>query len=268
MTYSFDPLTGTLTISGTGEMTSYNNLSSVPWYSYRDSIYSVVMENVVTSIGNFAFYHCFKMTSIVIPASVASIGNSAILGCFSLTSVTIPSGVTYIEQSAFGSCSSLTGVVIPDSVTTIKYWAFANCTNLTSVTILNPDCVIGDSDYDVFKKYASGFTLYGYSGSTAEEYAANTVNPCGFDLLAPAPDFFLPASLTSIEDGAFQGVAAQAVLIPKNIQSISPNAFEDSDVVYIYGFPGTAAQTLAESDRVRFMFLSLTDAWYARLTGN
>ena len=28
----------------------------------------------------------------------------------------------------------------------------------------------------------------------------------------------------------------------------------------------TAAQTLAESDPVRFLFLSLTDAWYARLT--
>ncbi len=131
---------------------------------------------------------------------------------------------------------------------------------------MNPDCVIGDSNYSVFRGCPSDFTLRGWAGSTAEAYAANTVNPCGFELLAPAPGLILPASLTSIELDAFCGVSAEAVVIPKSIQTITGNPFAGSDVLYIYGFPGTAAQTLAESDPIRFMFLPLTDAWYARLT--
>lgn len=48
--------------------------------------------------------------------------------------------------------------------------------NLTSVVVLNPDCNIMDNAYtfygysDVDAAYFSG-TIYGYSGSTAEEYA-------------------------------------------------------------------------------------------------
>ena len=134
------------------------------------------------------------------------------------------------------------------------------------MTILNPDAVIGNSDYDVFQGCAADFALRGCSGSTAEAYAANTVTPCGFELLAPAPDFFLPAALTDIESEAFSGIAAQAVVIPKNIRSISGNPFAGSAVQYIYGFPGTAAETLARNYPAQFTFIAMTDAWYARLT--
>ena len=52
----------------------------------------------------------------------------------------------------------------------------------------------------------------------------------------------------------------------KTIQSISGNPFAGSAVQYIYGFPGTAAETLAQNYPAQFTFLLLTDAWYARLT--
>jgi len=48
VTYSFVESTGTLTISGTGDM------SNSPWYSYRSSIKKVVINNGVTSIGSRA----------------------------------------------------------------------------------------------------------------------------------------------------------------------------------------------------------------------
>ena len=312
VTYSFNPATGRLTISGTGAMEDYGHDSDVPWFIYRDCITSAVIENGVTgigyrafwgctgltsvtipdgltSIGGAAFYQCTGLTSITIPASVTSIGYGVFCGCTGLTSVTIPNSVTSIGYDVFYGCTGLTSVTIPNSVTSIGYWAFYdctsltsvtipnsvtsidylafwNCTGLTSVTVLNPDCTIGDSDYDVFEGCASGFTLRGWPGSTAEAYAGNTKHPCAFELLAPAPDLFLPAALTSIEQDAFQGIAAEAVVIPKNIQTISGNPFAESGVLYIYGFPGTAAETLAQSDPIRFMFFPLTDAWYARLT--
>ena len=288
VTYSFNPATGAMTISGTGRMTDYRSDTIVPWYRYRDSIKSITIESHVASIGNRAFMYSAGLTNISIPDSVTSIGYWVFFGCHSLTnvtipnsvisigeyafrnsgliSVTLPSNMTFIAPYVFSGCKNLANVTIPDSVTGIGIEAFDNCTSLTGATVWNPDCVIGDSNYSVFRGCPSDFTLHGWAGSTAEAYAANTVNPCNFELMAPAPDLFLPAGLKSIEADAFSGVSAEAVVIPKSIQTITGNPFAGSEVLYIYGFPGTAAQTLAESDPIRFMFFPLTDAWYARLT--
>ena len=62
-----------------------------------------VIPNSVTSIENFAFYCCHKLTSITIPNSVTSIGNDAFYACSSLTSVTIENeeGKVAIGKEAF-----------------------------------------------------------------------------------------------------------------------------------------------------------------------
>lgn len=56
ITYSLDKATGTLTISGTGDMEDYEEDSS-PFYD-NGSIKSVIIENGVTSIGDWAFSYC------------------------------------------------------------------------------------------------------------------------------------------------------------------------------------------------------------------
>ena len=89
---------GTLTISGTGNM-----LYSIPW-GYKDQIKTCVIENGVTSIGNYAFDYCKSLTSVTIPDSVESIGDGAFRDCTSLASVTIPNSVTSIGFRAFYGC--------------------------------------------------------------------------------------------------------------------------------------------------------------------
>ena len=66
--WTLDTETGKLTISGTGDMKAYLGSNQNPWYSYKDSIKTVKIENGVTSIGNYAFYDCTSLTSIEIPA--------------------------------------------------------------------------------------------------------------------------------------------------------------------------------------------------------
>lgn len=91
----------------------------------------------ITSIRDYAFYDCSKLTSITISDSVKRIGYYAFSACSGLTSVTIGNGVTSIGESVFSYCSSLTSVTIPDSVTSIGNRAFFNCSSLTSVTMLS-----------------------------------------------------------------------------------------------------------------------------------
>ena len=62
----------------------------------------------VTSIGDYAFFHCTSLTDITIPNSVTSIGQDAFFYCTSLTNVMIPDSVTNIGVEAFTICSSLT----------------------------------------------------------------------------------------------------------------------------------------------------------------
>ena len=88
---------GVLTISGTVAMADYNTSSSnAPWYSSQSSITSVILNDGITSIGNYAFYNCTGLTSIEIPNSVTSIGNNTFLDCINLTSTEIPNSVTSI----------------------------------------------------------------------------------------------------------------------------------------------------------------------------
>ena len=95
---------------------------------------SFTIPNSVTSIGNYAFCNCYRLTSVTIGESVTSIGNYAFSSCSALTSVTIGDSVTTIGNYAFYNCYNLTSVTIGDSVTTIGNYAFYNCYNLTSVS--------------------------------------------------------------------------------------------------------------------------------------
>lgn len=76
---------GTLTISGTGDMKDYFSSSS-PFYN-NSNIKSVIIENGVTNIGDYAFYYCGGLESVNIPDSVTSIGSLAFIGCSKLDSV-------------------------------------------------------------------------------------------------------------------------------------------------------------------------------------
>ena len=103
---------GTLTISGTGEMYDYDS-RPIAW-SYK--IREVQIEKGVTSIGNMAFNLCSNLTSVTIPEGVMSIGDGAFANCTSLTSITLPEGVASIGDWAFRSCINLSSVILQKGV--------------------------------------------------------------------------------------------------------------------------------------------------------
>lgn len=146
LTWTFDELTGKLTISGTGAMDNYSS-GSRPWEGYEDNIRVVIINDGITSIGSLAFNWCVNLTSVSISDSVTSIGDSAFRFCTSLSKVTIPNSVTLIGDSVFMGCDCLTEVIIPESVTAIGNSVFFYCENLTSITIPNSVKSIGNSAF-------------------------------------------------------------------------------------------------------------------------
>ena len=120
-----------LAISGKGAMGNYNYNNRSPWGS---AVTEVIIENGVTSIGDYAFYNCSALKSISLPTGLKSIGKEAFWNCDSLTGIAIPDSVTSIGSEAFSWCSKLSEVKLPDSLISISKSAFLLC-NITSITI-------------------------------------------------------------------------------------------------------------------------------------
>jgi hypothetical protein len=75
------------------------------------AIPSIYERKPVTSIGDWAFIKCARLTSVTIPDSITLIGALAFRDCFGLKSVRIPDSITNIKMEAFSSCSNLTSII-------------------------------------------------------------------------------------------------------------------------------------------------------------
>ena len=204
---------GTLNISGTGAMKDYDSDDS-PATQKKDSVKKVVIEDDVTSIGNYAFSGCSSLTDITLPSSVTSIKSCAFYKCSQLASIEIPSSVTSIGNSAFKNCTGLTSITIPESVTSIGDSAFRNCTGLTSITISDRVTSIGN------------YVFWGCSNLTS---------------------IVIPDSVTSIGVLAFTDCSSlTSITIPDSVTSIGYAAFSDCSSLKIISL--SCKSTLKKSD--------------------
>ncbi len=183
LSWTFDASTGTLTVSGHGAMPNLNGNLVDAWSPHTEFIKTVVIEEGVTTIGDYAFMNCYFLENIVIPNGVTSIGKQAFTYCQKMTNISIPPSVTEIGESAFyyfgqdtlnvyisdlaawcnidfndsfsnplnsaawGSLyvndNLITHLVIPQGVTRIGSYAFYGCRGITCVQIPNSVTEIG-----------------------------------------------------------------------------------------------------------------------------
>lgn len=167
--WSFDSKTGTLTISGTGEMLG-NYINESPWSKYRNDVTTVIINEGITTIGygafmdyknirkvtipnsvksikDFAFENCNSLNNVVIPNSVVSIKTQAFYNCESLSNIKLSNSLTDIWENAFAKCISLKNITMPNSVDFIGKGAFAECTKLNKIEIPNSTEYIGESAF-------------------------------------------------------------------------------------------------------------------------
>ncbi len=172
----------TLTIFGTGAMYDYAFEDFSPWYTHKESLKTLVLEEGMTSIGEYAFYRCYGFTeNLIIPNSVTSIGYVAFNTCKFTGSLTIPNNVTSIGDYAFTSCNFRGSLTIGNSVTSIGRNAFSQCYFTGSLIIPNSVTYIGDEAFncygltDIFFYRNESPTIYSdtfdYLNSNAKIYA-------------------------------------------------------------------------------------------------
>lgn len=160
---------GTLHFSGSGKMWNYkwdsvSKKTDLPWENYLEDIKTAVIDDGITSIGEWAFYNCKALTSVTIPDSVTEIGRFAFDFCRKLTDVSIPDKVTSIGNFAFAYCESLSEITIPDGVTKIEIYTFSRCQSLKTVNIPKSVTSIGNNAFEVCTSLEEVY----YSGSEDE----------------------------------------------------------------------------------------------------
>ncbi len=210
---------GTLTISGTGDMTDYSYGEETP-FSMNKEIKNAVIENGVTNIGERAFSFCYNLESVTIPSSVTSIKSEAFYFCPSLTSITIPDSVTSIGDYAFEFCSSLRSITLPASVI-IGECVFLDCDQLETISVDENNKAYKSVNGILFDKNMTEIICFP-AGKIDTSYAipgsVKSIGYMAFFKCKNLESVSIPSTVTSIGDGAFSGCEnLRSISIPESI---------------------------------------------------
>ena len=212
---------GTLTISGSGAMTDYGESNTAPWYSGREQITAVTVDQGVTGIGAYAFYGCVNIRDVTLPEGLTKIGQYAFKGCSALGRVEILSGMTTLGAYAFTE-SGITEIVLPEGLQTVEYDAFNNCTNLRSVSLPSTLQDLGSS------------TFYNCSALTAitlPQSLTKIGSQCFYGC-SGLTEIEIPSQVTSIEWGTFQNCTAlKSVTMYEGLTSVGASAFSGCEAL-------------------------------------
>ena len=126
---------GVLRIYGSGTMSSYS-YNNPPWYALQTKITSVVVEQGVTSIGNYAFSNCSKLETAEIAATVKTIGNYAFRYCSALKSITFLGSAPTISENSFYGIRTTAYYSIADTS-----WTASVCQNYGGTITWKAKCL-------------------------------------------------------------------------------------------------------------------------------
>lgn len=232
---------GVLTISGSGAMKDYTWDENVrlDWYvSHKKDIRSVVLDNRITHIGNYAFDKCTNIESVrytgytgnagvALPESVTTIGVHA----FSDTGVTgtlkLPEHLTEIDSSAFYHCRKLNGELkLLDTVKEIGGFAFHSCGFTGKLELPASLENIGNDAFDFC------------SGLTGKLTFPSKMNEIDFSIFQGTgiTEVVIPSSIKTVHDFAFEScMNLKKVYLPTKMPTIYNRAFINcSDVKFYY----------------------------------
>ena len=245
---------GVLTISGSGAMKDYTWDENVrlDWYvRYKKDIRSVVLDNRITHIGDYAFDKCTNIESVrytgytgnagvALPKSVTTIGVHA----FSDTGVTgtlkLPDDLIAIGSHAFYHCGKLNGELkLPDTVKEIGGFAFNRCGFTGKLKLPASLENIGN---DAFESC---------SGLTGKLTFPSKMNEIDFSIFHETgiTEVVIPSSIKTVRDFAFDScMNLKKVYLPTEIPKIYNRAFRGCDNVKFY-YPAYKADWMTQTSK-------------------
>lgn len=241
LTWELDEGTGTLTISGTGDMWDWDYYVHAPWLQEHEygwvnnDILKVIIEEGVTSVGDYAFESCTGIEDVEFPGTLKSIGEWAFYNNYYLTEIEFPSGLERIGDYAFFATSQIEKVVLPDGLKSVGNYAFGSG---AFKSIIVPESVeeVGAGAFSCLETagpIGSGCQLeFGWT----KEIPAYAFGATGGD--AGISNFYsiiLPEGIEKIGEGAFEACEyLKTISLPDSVREIGASAFTESGLERIH----------------------------------
>lgn len=225
LSWTFDSETGTLVISGNGNL---DGIYEYPWTPYANNIRYVILEKGINKVNDYLFCDYSELIKVTIPDTVKSIGSLSFSQCTKLTDLTIPDSVTYISGSAFYGCSSLEEVIIPNGVESIGMNAFMSC-GLTrvsipaSVTNISSNAFYANDFVEIRVDENNAYYTNDEMGSLLSKDMTQLIQcPTGKENV----HYSIPDSVTWIESKALAGWSGLlSVTIPNSVEAVGSLIF-------------------------------------------
>lgn len=209
VTYTLNPVTGVLTVSGTGATDNYSvndTYGDSPLYGNKD-IKKIVIESGVTNIGNSVFAAC-GVEEVTFSDTVKTIGWSVFHDCTALKQVNLSASVNSIDANAFYGCPALEKFTVPDDSETYK----------------SVDGILFTKDGKTLYKYPGGKEATAYTVPETVE----TVYHSAFSDSKKLVSIDFENDDTAISNDAFKYCTAlENISLPKNLTCINAYLFFD-----------------------------------------
>ena len=229
--WSFDTQDSTLIVSGNagipfvGEGGPWRAISGIE----QGSIAHLVIEEGITSIGEYSFYYCTNLKTIDLPQSLTAIYDYAFEHCSSLTEITIPTNIKILSQYAFDYCSSITSIAWNAknySITynyTHGYGTFESRSPFYRIRSQITSFVFGEEVESLWEYCCRGMNKL--ITITIPEKVKSIGNE-SFRDCSSLKSVIFPDSLTSIGIDAFAGCSnIVSIRIPKSVRTFGEGAF-------------------------------------------
>jgi hypothetical protein len=204
-------------------------------FSHCEFIQSIVIEEGVTIIEDYAFNYNYLLREISLPDSLLTLGDYIFMFCNSLESITIPANVESIGKGILAECPELISITIPfvgssQSATGSE----ALLGHLFSKEYFNSiDGEVSTRHYYDDTNYIQFFLPDNLSSVTVTN--ATKLEYGAFSNFVDIINLVLPETLESIGKNAFSGcVNLVEIIIPQTVTEIGENAFYDCNKVTIY----------------------------------
>ena len=206
---------GTLMLDGEGETYDYHSQGS-PWYSRRDEIKSVIVDEDILALNSYLFEDLINLTDVVLPEGTCGFSSYVFVNCPALKTLHFPDSVNMWGNPIIRNCENVT------------VYLNSSCSNIIpSLRAGDVEFVVMDSESDFIIKNE---VLEAYIGFDREIVIPDGITKIGYEAFGyneSIESVIIPEGVTAVEDYAFQCCSnLKAVQLPDSLKNLGRGVFE------------------------------------------
>lgn len=130
ITYTYDKESGTLHVSGKGNIPNYTDLNDRDWIKESgadpEKVKTIIVDGSIYKIGDRVFEDLPALENVFFNSDTYTIGEKAFSDCENLRNVVLPDKLTNLGFGSFNNDDSIEKIVVPETLTKADFgWMYA-----------------------------------------------------------------------------------------------------------------------------------------------